>query len=356
MPAGGGNVSVDLRKLLPTAHQMPLHVTAVELKLVATITPHATEDEPGTNICRILDRIELYDIDSETIVRLQGHHVDQLVKCATGWRYADPGTIVAAGQADDFTWQGRIPFHGGPAGLAGFQDFKDVILPVDRIRETNMEIYFNAAALANATLGAVTLYVSFTCGPYSSVMLGADVRYGYMTHSDAQRIELPTTGKAVHTAALCVDDLDASDITVVNVDQFSYLNNVQLWQLIHAWNSMVAFSPSEHVAIGSPEFAPLIFQDRRGSIQQSLGFPGQKALMDVTNTVGEDMDLCWVQVHNTKRKADKLIGRAGTAFEDKRLRKAQFSKKNGPTMNQTVGKRLETLLPQKLVKGVGIAK
>lgn len=353
MPAGGGNVSVDLRPLLPTAHQMPLHITSIDLKLHLTLTGDAANDEPGENFCRVLDRLELVDINSNTVVRLQGHHFDQLMKAVRGWRYPTPADGPQGDAEASHYWYANIPFHGGPNGVAGYAEFKDLIQPVDRFRETNLEVFFNAGALSFSTLNSATLYISFNCGPYKEVVQGADIRYGYMTHSDAQRFELPVNGKSVHTAILAVDDLDGSDVTVVNCEQFSFLNNVQLWQLVSSWNAMNADSPSEFIAHAAPEFVPLIWQDKRGSVQQTIGFPGQKAFFDVTNTIGEDVDLCWAQIHNTKRLADKLMGRAGTAFENKRYRKAGFAKKNGAGMargSRAAAERMESMLPQKLVR------
>jgi len=349
MPAGGGNVSVDLRRLLSTIHQMPVHMTAIELKLVISATPHANTAEPGGNFANILDRIEVLDINSNMMVRMQGWHCDALVKAATGWRYPTPADIPGdGGDASTYYWQARIPFHGGPGGVAGYSEFKDCIQPIDRFRETSMEIYFDAGAFDNAALDAAVLHVSFTGGPYKAVNQGADIRYGYMVHHDAQRFELPINGKAVQTAALLPHDRDCSDVTAVTIEQFSYMNNVLPWQLYQAWNSNVAQAPAQFLLHLVPEFLPLIFQERRGSIQQAIGFPGQKAFMDITNTIGTTSDLCWVQVHNTKRLADKLLGRAGTCYQDKRLRKAKFSKKNGK--NNASMARMEALLPQELVR------
>lgn len=352
MPAGGGAAPpTDLRPLRQTIHNMPVHFSAIDLRLEATITPHATEDEPGTNVPNILDRITLRDILNNVMVNLRGHHCHTWMRQVRGWRYPDIGTIAAAGQQEVHKLLMEIPFRGGHGGVVGYKEFFDCVQPIDRIREQSLEVVFNAGALANATLDAATLYVQFRSFPYVSVIQGADIRYNYILHPDAQRIELPITGLAVLDAGICNTDLSHGDYDDIYSEQFSYMANVGREQLIGAWNGMVADAPAQFESVLTPAFIPLIFQDRRGSVQGSIGYPGQKAFFDLTQTHAASQDLVYLQVHNTKRLADNLMSKAGTLYEEHNYRKPQFAKKNesGVAMgDQKKANRLGAMLSQKL--------
>jgi len=354
MPAGGGQVNVDLRPLNPTAHNMPLHIYRINFRLKLLVTPHATNDEEGENLVNVIDRVEVRDILNNVIVNLRGRHIDHFIKCCRGSRYDTPADVAGGGEQAYVYWYGSIPFHGGPGGIAGMREPLDAVLPVERIREQVMTVYFNATALAEATLDAAYLYVSFDTFPYKELIVGSDVRYSYFDHANAQRIELSTTGKAVLCAAICQGDFDHSDVTAVTSEQFAFMSNVQADQLLQRWNWAVADSPDQYEDPNVGAFLPLIMQDRRTGVQGGIGYPGQKAIFDVTNTIGETIELCSLQVHNTKRLADRLMNKRGTIFEQMNFKKPKFEKKNAAGVasgNPALAQRIGCLLAQKLVRG-----
>jgi hypothetical protein len=340
--------SINLRRLKNTADAMPLHVACIDIQIKAVVTPDAQDDEPGVNLFNILSRIVLRDVLGNELVNNRARELRLLIKAATGWIHDDPAAIVAAGDQDIFYAYLRIPFHGKEDGIAGYTEFSDCVQPVDRIRETEMELHFGGNPFTYATLDSAEVRVSFGTYPYRSVIQGADIRYSFLDHADAQVLEFPVRGRVMHTAIIGNDDESHADFTLVSVNEYGYLSNVLPRQLAQRWNEAVARENQHHIAPDDPQFLPIVYVDRRFSIQGAIAFTGGVLRVETTNTNADLNRLLQLEVHDTEDLTRKLMKRSGTVYQLAGKAKAMAAKKNLAGVNPGTAYRLARVLPYKL--------
>lgn len=348
--AAAGQSQLDLRRFLQTADGMPLHLTCIDLKLLVDITPHAGNDTPGSELSTLIDRIVLKDCLSNDVVNIRGRHLRTLVKAARGWAHADPAALTAGGDQTTLTIPFSIPFHGDEGGILGFREFVDCIQPMDRFRETVMLIYWANGIASGATINSASLHVSFRLLPLPEVVQGADIRWTYIDHADDPTVEFPVNGIAYHTAIIQNSDLDHVDYTVLSVDEFSYLSQVNGWQLVSAWNEACCEDVGQHELITAPQFMPVIYQDKRYSVQGAITFPGNKMIVRTTNTHGATQDLGMVQIHDSMDLAGKLAGRTGTVYQLATAHYPKFAKKNFSGVEAQKASRLVRMLGRKMIR------
>jgi len=349
----GATQDIPTDRLLSVVDGLPNHIFRMDCKLYVQYTPHATNDDGGEELYRLIANLTIRDIASNVILKLTGDDLRDVLHAVQGWRYADPADITGGeAQATDLV-HFSIPFHGGPGGVQGFREFKDNWLPVDRIRGISIEIEWasDAAHGMDATIDDAKLYISCQCVPYPAVIVGSDVRYSYLGGvPDAQQVEFPQTGLSflyagIHNAS----DRDHSDYTVVNCPDFNMLNNVSLWQLLDAWNACLAREQAMELSDTAPDFLPIMFQDRRYSVLGAMTFPQGKARVDVTNTNAATQRLCMAQVHDTYELARQLAGTRSTVFQARRSAKPIYEKKNRGSVAPRKANVLNRLLGYKLV-------
>lgn len=353
-PAGGGQATADVRQTLHLADRTILHLARIDLRLKLTITAaEEAGDDPGAQLCQVLDEFLLRDINGDDVVRLGGNDLRTFIKQCQGWRYADPAAVVAGSGAQTRDVLLTIPFHGASNGLLGYTKFTDLIQPMDRFRETVLTATFNWGAIANGTVTAAILDVTMRTVPYRHLIQGADVRYGYINLPDQQTIEVPQVGLALHTIGMVNLDRTHADYATVTVPEYSMYSNVEREQLVMGWNAHAACSADQHEAIGACEFLPLLYQSRFGSPQWSMRFAGQKAIFRTLNTNATVQRLAYCQLWDTEELVKRLRDRGGTIYNEVRGMKAQYGSKNRANVSRGdagVANRLDRVLPQKLYR------
>jgi hypothetical protein len=338
----GATHQIQTDRLLSTIDGMPNHIVALDLKLLANVTP-GESDVASWHLFDIIDTITIRDVLANVILRLRGRYLRELLWASKGWLDHE-GVLQGSGQAANLIARACIPFHGGRGGVAGFTRYRDCWLPVDRIRGIDIEVTWKAAPEINdATLNSAALYISARCLPYPKVVVGADVRYSFTDEADGQSFDVPLTGVSFHTVAICNIDRDHSDYTNIHIPDYSYLSNVAPWQLVDGWNHSTCIDPEQHASLDTadvmscgghgltftaPEFLPLIYQDARYSIQGAISFPRGRMRVEATNTNATTQELGMVQIHDTRDLVRKLMGRKSTVFELATKAKAMYEKKN----------------------------
>jgi hypothetical protein len=341
---------VDLSPLFQLIDGAPAHLTRINCKVVLTVTPHSSNATPGALLFDAINRLVLRDIKTNVMIDLSGHQLRTFMKVVQGWRYDDPADLVADSGSQDVVIEFSIPYHGGDGGVLGFPKYDDCIQPMDRIRQTNLEVVWGIAALGTdqGTITAGTAYFTFDAVPRPSVIQGVDIRYLRQSHADSQQLDVSLKGQAFHTVAVTMDDRDHSDLTVVTIKDYNVLHLVGGYQLLQAWNSESGHSVGQMETITTGEFMPILFQQRPGNVLGLIQFSGRRALVDTANTIGEELELGTAQLFSTRELAAEMLGTNGTVYEGQRSYRPMYARGNrGGHMGAKKLALLDSLLAQK---------
>lgn len=259
------------------------------------------------------------------------------MKLCRGWQHDDPADLPGNDSGSlTRTLEFSIPFHGRHGGVLGSRAYDDYWLPVDRIRGVPIEVEWAPAAVFD-NAGDITdavLYINPVLMPYRSVVVGADIRWHYLDMAPSAAVHMPLRGKALHSAGIMANTGEyshpAATWTQFSLEEFSFLSRVTLPQLVGAWNSRCAQCVPEHEPIADPQFIPIVFQDKRGSVTGLPMFPLGRVELNVTSTETETWEMIMAEVFDTQDLAQKLMGRPQTVFQGARRAVAKYSEKNQP--------------------------
>lgn len=358
-PAWAANATQEIRtdRLPSTLDGMPAHIVSIDCKLALTITDSSESGGQGWDIYNTISRLRIRDVLGNEILHLRGRHLRALMKQVRGWRHPDPTDLPATGSGSlTRVLEFQVPFHGEDGGILGSMEYDDYWLPVDRIRGVPIEVQWSAAdygTAGDAEVTDATLYMNFVLKPYKTVVVGADVRWGFLDQAASAALHVPLKGKALHSLGVMIQDLDHTDFTDFTIQDFAYMNRANLWQLVSAWNTRCALDVAQFEAIADPEFIPVIFQDRRDAVTGLVMFPLGRLELQTTTTATEAFELMTCEIFDTQDLCRKLMGRPQTVFQGANLAVPKYAKKNQPGRNgrganQRVANRLNHLLAHQL--------
>ena len=343
---------VETNELQQLADGLPLHIAAIDLLLKVTVTADAANDDPGQELWNVLQRLTITDIKSNEIVDLRGRQIPRMQHLVTGWRYANVAAIAAGSGAGNIRYlRACIPFHGGVGGVAGFKEFSDAIQPVDRIRGKTIGVQWAAANVMGANQGVFTaaeLKISFRLVPMPEVIQGADIRYLFEDHNDAQRLQISAPDAHVFALAIANEDWAHDDYTELTIREHGLLSLVAPWQTLDGFNATLAVDQDNHLVNTSGDFLPLVWQQRQSALK-AVKFNGQIVIV-TTNTNGADQELLIAAVYDTKKLAATLKGTSATAYEHVNQFKAMAAKKNQGSMSRGKRQMADRLFGLKLMR------
>lgn len=355
--ATGGNSSIPLKELLSSVAGNILHLSGINIELSLNITPHESADTPGSVLCRVMDRFILRDINGEEIINLKGEDFRTLIKGATGWRYPDPTALTPGGGAETPVVSLYIPFHGGRRGVLGYRKHCDLVQPIDRFRDTTLQIQWLLAGglTGEPTINSCVARISFESVALPYLKQGADIRYGFIDLADAQVIDIPQLGRAFHTVLISNPDKAHNDYTQIHVQELNFLNNVRPNDLIRCWNRASALDSTEQENPLIGEFVPIVFQGASlYGVQGLMSFGGGELNIQATNTNQSDQHVTKLEVHSSDALNRALARRRGTVYEVAKSARAGFSDKNQASMaasNPERAARFSEVVGTKLSRG-----
>lgn len=355
--AAGATQQILTDRIPATLTGMASHVVRMDIKVVLSVEDSSAVAVPGADLWDAINLFTFRDVLSNTIIRLRGRHLRTIIKAVKGWRHADPAALPGTDSGTlERMLECSIPFHGLPGGVAGFESYKDMLLPVDRFRTVPIEVEWSAATPAtwvDASINSATMYISFVCLPYREPVMGADLRYSFIDIGAAERtLDFPVKGTAIHTAIITNTGRNLGTYTDFTVDELQYLSQAQLWQITAAWNNGTALDVAQHEVITAPEFAPIVFQGRSYNVTGVVPFPTGRMQLQVTSTNALLQELVVAELFDSRELAEKFKGRPMTVFASTAFAKADYAKKNQPRVGggtaAPVAARLNRLLPQKM--------
>ena len=350
--AAGGQVDIELDRIREYVGNTPNHLVGIEFKLAINATTANAETIYLQELWGALQNVVLTDIADIEVLRGNGQMLSQLMRCVRGDVEPDDGTHTGDGNADDFVIRARVPFCGGSEGIPGFA-FKDFIQPMSRFKDGLLHVDFSAAdAITNVTINSATLYVSFEGLPYAPARQGMDIRYKQTTYPDGQKVIFPVHGEAVLAACVANADWDHSDYTVFTEPEMGYMTNVNLFQLVDAFNAACAGTRDDaYLVEASPQIAPLVFPQRDLGAN-GLVYPSSKWEWEITNTNQATHRIMWAEIHSMQGNGGLpalMTSKAEGIYRGRIPAEPKFMDNNRQSVGGLRRRRLDAILSRELI-------